>query len=124
MHDSSWRSTFGGSIYKTNGSHGCINLPPSVAATIFENIEQGMPVLCYHLGGTEQTHATNLSGDKVGGHAVAPEPEPVIPVLPDGSILPPDAQTVPADGTVIPEGQITPDSGAVAPEPETTIPIP
>jgi hypothetical protein len=53
MHDSTWRSSYGKSIYKTNGSHGCINLPPSVAEVIFDNIEQGMPVLCYYLSGTE-----------------------------------------------------------------------
>lgn len=38
MHDAKWRSSFGGAIYKTSGSHGCINLPPSVAKTIFDNI--------------------------------------------------------------------------------------
>ena len=38
MHDAKWRSSFGGAIYKTGGSHGCINLPPSVAKTIFDNI--------------------------------------------------------------------------------------
>lgn len=53
MHDSSWRSTYGGVIYKTNGSHGCINLPREAAKTIFEHIEQGFPVLCYFLPGTE-----------------------------------------------------------------------
>lgn len=53
MHDGYWRSSFGGTIYKSNGSHGCVNLPPSVAACIFENIEAGDPVLCYHLEGTE-----------------------------------------------------------------------
>lgn len=53
MHDANWRSSFGGTIYKTNGSHGCINLPPAVAKTIYENISAGMPVLCYHLEGTE-----------------------------------------------------------------------
>jgi lipoprotein-anchoring transpeptidase ErfK/SrfK len=53
MHDSTWRSSYGKNIYKTNGSHGCINLPPSVAEVIFDNIEQGMPVLCYYLSGTE-----------------------------------------------------------------------
>lgn len=53
MHDANWRGSFGGNIYKTNGSHGCINLPPSVAAEIYENIEKGTPVICYHLPGTE-----------------------------------------------------------------------
>lgn len=47
LHDATWRSSFGGSIYKYNGSHGCINLPYSVAATIFNNISTGDPVLCY-----------------------------------------------------------------------------
>jgi len=47
MHDASWRGSFGGKIYKTSGSHGCVNLPPSVAKTIFENIEEGDPVLVY-----------------------------------------------------------------------------
>ena len=52
MHDAYWRSSFGGKIYKTNGSHGCINLPPAAAKTIYENISAGMPVLCYHLDGS------------------------------------------------------------------------
>lgn len=55
MHDGYWRSSFGGTIYKNNGSHGCVNLPPSVAKFLFEHIEAGMPVLCYHLDGTEKS---------------------------------------------------------------------
>lgn len=53
MHDADWRDSFGASIYKRNGSHGCINLPPSAAKKIFENIDAGFPVLCYTLSGTE-----------------------------------------------------------------------
>ena len=53
MHDATWRSEFGGNIYKTDGSHGCVNLPWSKAKIIYENIEQGFPVLCYELPGTE-----------------------------------------------------------------------
>ncbi len=53
MHDASWRGSFGGSIYKRSGSHGCVNLPISAAKTIFENIEAGYPVLVYELPGTE-----------------------------------------------------------------------
>lgn len=53
MHDASWRSSFGGGIYKTSGSHGCINLPRSAAQKIFENIEEGDPVIVYTLPGTE-----------------------------------------------------------------------
>ncbi len=57
MHDATWRSEFGGTIYKTGGSHGCINLPHSVAKKIYENISAGIPVLCYNLEGTEKPSA-------------------------------------------------------------------
>lgn len=53
MHDASWRNTFGGDIYKTNGSHGCINLPVSVAQELYGYVEKGTPVICYYLPGTE-----------------------------------------------------------------------
>lgn len=55
FHDAPWRSAFGGQIYKTSGSHGCINLPPSVAKQLFDYIDAGFPVLCYNL--TEATTA-------------------------------------------------------------------
>jgi len=47
LHDASWRAAFGGEIYKTNGSHGCINAPYQVAEAVFKNIEAGVPVICY-----------------------------------------------------------------------------
>ena len=47
LHDAPWRSSFGGNIYKTNGSHGCVNLPPAVAKTIYENMEERMPIILY-----------------------------------------------------------------------------
>ena len=48
IHDASWRGAFGGTIYKTNGSHGCVNIPPSVMPKIFENVDLGMPVITYY----------------------------------------------------------------------------
>ena len=48
MHDASWRTKFGGDIYKTDGSHGCINLPKDMAKTLFSNVYQGMPIICYY----------------------------------------------------------------------------
>lgn len=48
LHDATWREKFGGDIYKTDGSHGCANLPPKVAETIFNNISAGTPVVCYN----------------------------------------------------------------------------
>jgi len=53
MHDATWRGSFGGSIYKRNGSHGCINLPWSAAKTIFSYVDAGFPVLVYNLAGTQ-----------------------------------------------------------------------
>lgn len=47
IHDASWRSSFGGEIYKTRGSHGCVNAPLHLARKIFENIEAGVPIICY-----------------------------------------------------------------------------
>lgn len=47
LHDATWRSSFGGNIYKTNGSHGCVNLPHSAAKTIYEYAFTGMPVICH-----------------------------------------------------------------------------
>lgn len=48
LHDASWRSNFGGSIYKKSGSHGCINLPYDAADTIYKNVELGTPVVAYY----------------------------------------------------------------------------
>jgi lipoprotein-anchoring transpeptidase ErfK/SrfK len=47
LHDANWRSSFGGSIYKTGGSHGCVNLPVSAAATIYGIIDAGWAVVVY-----------------------------------------------------------------------------
>lgn len=48
IHDAKWRSNFGGTIYQTGGSHGCINTPWANAKIIFENISSGTPVVCYN----------------------------------------------------------------------------
>lgn len=47
LHDATWRSNFGGDIYIENGSHGCVNLPYSVAETIYNNIEEGTAIILY-----------------------------------------------------------------------------
>ena len=45
IHDADgWRSSYGGEIYKTNGSHGCVNLPRESAKTVYENAYVGMIV--------------------------------------------------------------------------------
>jgi hypothetical protein len=47
IHDATWRYSFGGEIYKRRGSHGCVNAPLYLAKAIFENIEEGTPIICY-----------------------------------------------------------------------------
>ena len=48
MHDATWRGSFGGTIYLTSGSHGCVNLPLNMAAAIYEYVSTGFPVVCYY----------------------------------------------------------------------------
>ena len=47
IHDATWYSTYGGNLYKWAGSHGCINTPYNIAKLIYENIEEGTPVIVY-----------------------------------------------------------------------------
>lgn len=49
LHDADWRTSFGGQIYRTNGSHGCVNLPPDYARRIYDVVQTGTPVICYNL---------------------------------------------------------------------------
>ena len=48
FHDATWQSSFGGSRYLTNGSHGCINLPYDVAGQLYNLISAGTPVVCHY----------------------------------------------------------------------------
>jgi len=47
IHDAAWRNKFGGSIYKNNGSHGCVNTPHSAAEKIYNTVEIGTAVIVY-----------------------------------------------------------------------------
>jgi hypothetical protein len=53
FHDASWRDEYGKDIYLTNGSHGCINMPPKAAEKMYQNIHRGVAVVVYELPGTE-----------------------------------------------------------------------
>ncbi len=48
FHDATWRSKFGGNIYKSGGSHGCVNLPYSFAGKLYKEITIGTPVVIYN----------------------------------------------------------------------------
>ncbi len=107
MHDASWRNKFGGTIYKTNGSHGCINLPTSVAKTIYENIEKGVPVLCYNLDVSGKVQTAQAETAKPAAKSAASAPAAAQPTQAP-------AETAPAETTPETEVQET------APPQETT----
>ncbi|MFT3951645.1 MAG: L,D-transpeptidase family protein [Oscillospiraceae bacterium] len=48
FHDATWQyGHFGGDRYKTNGSHGCLNMSMDDAKYVWENIDIGTPVVMY-----------------------------------------------------------------------------
>ena len=74
LHDASWRSSYGGGIYLTNGSHGCVNLAKSVAAEVYDIVEIGTPVFIYRMNITATTTEEEMAKmavsaiNSVGGH--------------------------------------------------------
>lgn len=48
FHDATWRSKFGGTIYNYGGSHGCINLPKSKAASLYDLIDKEVPIVIFY----------------------------------------------------------------------------
>lgn len=47
LHDASWRSSFGGNVYKSSGSHGCVNLPSDVAYQLYDMVNVGTTVIVH-----------------------------------------------------------------------------
>jgi lipoprotein-anchoring transpeptidase ErfK/SrfK len=62
IHDASWRDEFGGDIYKSNGSHGCINLPSDVMAELYDMVEVGTPVVMFY--GEEPENTADMAQTK------------------------------------------------------------
>ncbi len=48
LHDATWRRKFGEEIYKTNGSHGCVNMPKDKVAELYDMAAVGTPVILYY----------------------------------------------------------------------------
>lgn len=48
IHDATWRDEFGGEIYKTSGSHGCINTPLDKMEELYDMVTVGTPVVMYY----------------------------------------------------------------------------
>ena len=48
FHDASWQTSFGGTRYLDGyGSHGCVNLPVSAAAELYDLIQESDPVIVH-----------------------------------------------------------------------------
>ncbi len=47
LHDAKWREEFGGNIYRTNGSHGCVNMPRDFTHNLFNRVEVGTIVVIH-----------------------------------------------------------------------------
>lgn len=47
LHDAYWRDAFGGTIYQSNGSHGCVNIPEDVMQSIYDTVSIGTAVCVY-----------------------------------------------------------------------------
>ena len=151
LHDASWRSRFGGTIYKYSGSHGCVNLPTSAAAKIYDYVYVGCPVICYYLDEryiVSEPEPEEPEPTEEPSATPTPTPEPTIieeeptlaptqaadvPVfpegtvfLPDGTFLLPDGIILYPDGTAVyPGGMIVyPDGTVVDPNAPATTPAP
>ena len=77
LHDATWQYAFGGGRYISNGSHGCINLPLSMAREIYNNYEAGDVVVVYHLAGSaagSSASATRSTSSTASASTEAPEP--------------------------------------------------
>ncbi len=48
IHDAGWRKEFGGDIYQTAGSHGCINTPKDKMEELFDYVQIGTPVVMFY----------------------------------------------------------------------------
>ena len=48
IHDASWRSSFGGDIWVSSGSHGCVNMPPSKMPRLYDLVDYGTPVIIHY----------------------------------------------------------------------------
>lgn len=134
FHDATWRSAFGGTIYKTNGSHGCINMPYDAAKKLYDYVYTNVPVVCYNLEGTESAGQSSSQPAAVPETAAAiPETAPAAPevtaAVPETTAAPPETAVSAPETTAaaIPETtpasqEIPPSAGPVITPAETEIP--
>ena len=75
LHDAGWRSEFGGDIYLTNGSHGCVNLPYEAARIMINNSRSGETrVVIYGGEGSQPAKEQSFKGKTEYNVSVEAEP--------------------------------------------------
>jgi len=47
FHDAPWRSDWSSTAYLHHGSGGCVNTPPSIMKTVYDNLSKNEPVIVY-----------------------------------------------------------------------------
>ena len=110
LHDGTWHSTFGGTVYYYEGSHGCVNMPLGAAAAVYENISIGTKVIIY--GGASSCPPLTQSFTGTKSYDVADDEKPfkldIKPVHSKPSVSyqssNPQVATVSSDGTVTVKG--------------------
>ena len=100
LHDASWRSSFGGSIYKTNGSHGCVNLPSSKASALYSEIYVGIPVIAF--GGASNSGTNTPATTTTAPTTTAPTTAAPTTAAPTTTTEPPTTTTAPPPTTTVP----------------------
>ena len=111
LHDATWRSSFGGTRYINSGSHGCINLPLSVAKKIYNNIEVGTPIIVYY---SEKYSVRDDSAERAAQNL--PESAAVTETTPTATSTP--------TATATPTATPTPTATAAPTETPTATPVP
>jgi hypothetical protein len=47
FHDASWRTNWSSTAYLHQGSGGCVNTPPNIMKTVYDNLSTYEPVVVY-----------------------------------------------------------------------------
>ena len=126
LHDATWRSSFGGSIYKNSGSHGCINLPFNVAKKIYNNIDVGTPIIVYYSENyTVRDDTAEREAENLPSSAIVP-PEPTTPPTnPPATSTPKPSETptpTPSEIPTVPPTETPTETPTPTPSETPTIP--
>ena len=83
IHDMQSRYWFGGTIYLGSGSHGCVNTPLAAVKLIYDQIEEGVPIVVYK---DESDEALSLVTDPVDAQTLKSQIEETYGTVEDDGI--------------------------------------